>query len=140
MKLFWKEFLRRGLLCAGGGPLVLAIIYGILGATGAVRSFTPQEVCLGIVTVMLLAFLAAGMTAIYQIEKLPLGSAILLHGAALYADYILIYLANGWLVQQLIPILIFTGVFIAGYAVIWLIIYASIKAKTKQLNKKLKNT
>ena len=36
MKKFWKEFLFRGLICAGGGPLVLAIIYGILGSLGAV--------------------------------------------------------------------------------------------------------
>ena len=36
MKQFWKEFLFRGLICAGGGPLVLVIIYGILGSLGAV--------------------------------------------------------------------------------------------------------
>ena len=33
MKKFWKEFLLRGLVAAAGGPVVLAIIYGILGAT-----------------------------------------------------------------------------------------------------------
>ena len=72
MKPFLKGFLLRGLICAGGGPLVLAIIYGILGATGTVEAFTPREVCMGILTIMLLAFIAAGMTAIYQLEQLPL--------------------------------------------------------------------
>ena len=140
MKNFAKEFLHRGLMAAGSGPIILAIVYGILGATGTVSHFSPGEVCLGILSVTLLAFVAAGMSAIYQLEQLPLSSAILIHGAGLYADYILIYLINGWLKQQLIPIAIFTAVFIAGYAVIWLIIYSVIKTKTEALNKKLKGS
>lgn len=139
MKQFWKEFLFRGLICAGGGPLVLVIIYGILGATGTVEVFTPSEVCTGILSTMLLAFTAAGMTAIYQMEQLPLPTAILLHGGALYIAYILTYLINGWLLNQLIPILVFTGIFVAGYAIIWLIIYTVSKAKAEQINKKLKS-
>lgn len=139
MKAFGKEFLLRGLLACGGGPVVLAIVYGILGATGTVSHFSPREVCLGILTVTLLAFIVAGMTAIYQLEQLPLGSAILIHGAGLYTAYILIYLLNGWLKHQLIPIAIFTAIFIAGYAVIWLIIYCITKTKTEQINRKLKN-
>ena len=138
MKKFLKEFLLRGLICAGGGPIVLAILYGILGATGAVEAFSPREVCLGIVTITLLAFIAAGMTAIYQMEQLPLPMMILLHGGALYIAYILTYLLNGWLQNSLVPILVFTGIFIAGYAIVWLIIYLVEKKKADKLNKLLK--
>ena len=138
MKKFLKEFLLRGLICAGGGPVVLAIIYGILGATGAVEHFSPNEVCTGILTITLLAFIAAGMTAIYQMEQLPLLTMILLHGGALYIAYILTYLINGWLANQLKHIAIFTGIFIAGYAAIWSIIYCIEKRKTTKLNKLLK--
>lgn len=138
MKKFLKEFLLRGLICASGGPVVLAIIYGILGATGAVESFSPREVSLGILTITLLAFIAAGMTAIYQMEQLPLPTMILLHGGALYLAYLLTYLINSWLVNQLSGILIFTGIFLAGYALIWLIIYCVEKKKTAKLNKLLK--
>ena len=140
MKKFAKEFLFRGLICAGGGPLVLAIIYGILGATGTVATLSPREVCMGILTITLLAFIVAGMTAIYQLEQLPLPIMILLHGGALYVAYILTYLINGWLQKSLAPILVFTGIFVAGYAVIWIIIYCVEKAKTDALNKKLKKT
>lgn len=139
MKKFWKEFLLRGLICASGGPIVLAIIYGILGATGTVEAFSPREVCLGILAITLLAFIAAGMTAIYQMEQLPLPIMILLHGGVLYIAYILTYLLNGWLLNQLVPVLAFTGIFIAGYALIWLIIYCATKAKTETLNRKLKS-
>ncbi len=138
MKKFWKEFLFRGLICAAGGPLVLAIIYGVLGATGAAESLAPKEVCLGILTITLLAFLAAGLTAIYKNEQLPLPILILLHGGGLYIAYILAYLINGWLQNSLIPILVFTGIFVAGFALIWLIIYFVEKARTDKLNKLLK--
>ena len=138
MRGFWKEFLFRGLICSGGGPLVLAIIYGILGATGTVDSLAPGAVCMGILSVMLLAFAVAGMTAIYQVERLPLFVAILLHGGTLYVAYILIYLLNGWLQKQLVAVTVFTAVFVAGYAVIWLIIFAVNKIKTAKLNKLLK--
>ena len=139
MKKFWKEFLLRGLICASGGPIVLAIIYGILGATNTVDFFSAREVCLGILTITLLAFIAAGMTAIYQMEQLPLPTMILLHGGGLYIAYILTYLINGWLLNQLKPILVFTAIFLAGYAVIWLIIYLVEKAKAEKINKILKN-
>lgn len=138
MKKFLKEFLFRGLICAGGGPIILAIIYGILGATGAVGSFSPMEVCLGIVTITLLAFIAAGMTAIYQMEQLPLPMMILLHGGALYIAYILTYLINGWLQNSLIPIFVFSCIFVTGFAFVWLIIYCVEKAKAKKINKLLK--
>ncbi len=137
MKTHMKEFLKRGLMAAGGGPAILAIVYGILGKTGAVSTLTPSEVCLGILTVTLLAFVVAGITVVYQIEKLPLGWAISIHGLVLYACYILIYLLNGWLKQQLVPVLIFTGVFLVGYAVIWLVIWFSTRKNTAQINQKL---
>jgi len=75
MKQYCLTFLKRGLLAASGGPLILAMIYGILGANGQVTSLAPGEVCMGIVTVTLLAFIAAGIGVVYQIERLPLLSA-----------------------------------------------------------------
>lgn len=138
MKKYVIGFLKRGLVAAAGGPVILAIVYGILGTTGVIVSLTATEVCMGILTVTLMAFIAAGITVVYEIERLPLFPAVLLHGIVLYLDYILIYLLNGWLKSQLVPILIFTGIFIAGYAVIWGIIYAITKRTTDSLNRKLR--
>ena len=138
MKKHIVQFLKRGLMAAAGGPVVLAIVYGILGAVGVIETLTPEAVCTGILTVTLMAFIAAGITVVYEIEKLPLFSAILLHGVALYADYILIYLLNGWLKSQLVPIAIFTGIFIVGFALIWLIIYRVTKSTADSLSQKLK--
>ena len=55
MKKFLSDFFLRGLVAAAFGPPVLAIIYWILGVTGAVESFPPNEVALGILTIELLA-------------------------------------------------------------------------------------
>lgn len=137
MKKFWSNFFLRGLMAAAGGPVVLAIVYGILGATGTVTALTPDEVCRGILTVTVLALTVGGMTAIYQTEKLPLISAIAIHGGVLYAVYILIYLFNGWLKHQLTAVLVFTGIFMVGYALIWLVIYLGIRSNTNALNRKL---
>ena len=138
MKSFWKEFLLRGLICAGGGPVVLGILYYISGATGTVDALTPKEVCIGILTITMLAFIAAGMTAIYQTERLPLPNKILIHGGSLYIAYLLTYLLNGWLEGQPKYIILFTGIFLVGYALIWLIIYIVEKTKAEKLNKLLK--
>ena len=137
MKAFWKDFFLRGLICAAGGPVILGIIYGILDASGAVESLSPGEVCTGILTITLLAFIAAGMSAIYQVEKFPVVSAALIHGGVLYLTYILIYLINGWLPSQWAAIGGFTGIFAVSYAIIWLIIYIVTRAKARKLTQQL---
>ena len=139
MKKFCLEFLKRGLLAAWGGPFILAIIYGILGANGTLTALTPSEVCKGILSITLMAFIAAGIQAIYQIERLPIISAILIHGAVLYLDYLIMYLMNDWIPRNLESLSIFTIIFIVGYVLIWVGIYLFTKRKTDSLNKKLKN-
>ena len=137
MKAFLKEFTMRGLMVSAGGPMVLAIIYGILGATGTITHLTPGEVCMGILTIEVMAFIAAGMTAIYQVEQLPLMTAILLHAGVLYLDYLLMYLLNRWIPGDLISIGIFTAVFSFGFALIWMCIYLTTKVRTKRLNQQI---
>lgn len=137
MKRFLTGFFLKGLIAAAFGPPVLAIVYWILGRTGAVESFSPNEVALGILTIELLALVVGGMSTIYQQEQLPLATAILIHGGVLYVAYILIYLVNGWLQRQLMPILVFSAIFLTGYALIWLFIYLFNKHRTKKINQNL---
>jgi hypothetical protein len=137
MKKFWLEFARRGLIAASGGPVILAIVYGILGATKAVTSIPSGDVCIGVLSITLMAFIAAGITAVYQSEKLPLISAILIHAGVLYLDYLVIYLMNNWMPRNPFGIGVFTGVFFAGFSLTWICIYFAIKGKTKRINQKL---
>ena len=128
------EFLRRGLAACGLGPLVLAVIYLIFQLNGIATVLTVSEVCIGIFSLSALAFVAGGMNFIYQIERLPLMIAILLHGSVLYVTYLVTYLLNGWLEQGMTTILVFTGIFVLGYLIIWAVIYSIVKKNTARLN------
>lgn len=138
MKKYVLEFMHRGLLAAAGGPVILAIIYGILGATDAVTAFAPGEVCLGILSITLMAFIAAGITMIYQVEQLPLISAILIHAGVLYLDYLIMYLLNSWIPKNWQAIGGFTLIFAASFALVWIIIWLCIRAKTRKLNERMR--
>jgi hypothetical protein len=95
---------------------------------------TVDEVCTGILSLSCLAFVAGGMNVLYRIERLPLLVAIFIHGSVLYGAYLLTYLINGWLEQGILPILVFTGIFVLGYLVIWGVIYSVIKRNTDRVN------
>ena len=138
MKRYILDFVHRGVAACGFGPLVLAVIYLILQRSGIVQMLTVEEVCLGIFTLSALAFIAGGMNFLYQIERLPLMVAILIHGGVLYAGYLVTYLVNGWLEQGVIQILVFSGIFVLGYLAIWAVIYAIIRHRTAQINAILK--
>ena len=138
MKKIVLEFLRRGLIACGLGPIVLAILYLILQHQANLETLTVNQVCLGIFSLSALAFIAGGMNVIYQIERLPLMVAILIHGGVLYISYLGTYLINDWLEWGVTPILVFSGIFVFGYLVIWAIIYSIIKRNTEKLNLILK--
>ena len=138
MKKTIFEFLRRGLIACGFGPIVLAIIYLILQQQAAVETLTVNQVCLGIFSLSTLAFIAGGMNVVYQIERLPLMAAILIHGGTLYFSYLITYLLNDWLKWGVTPILVFSGIFVFGYLAVWAAIYFINKSRTKKLNEKLK--
>ena len=133
-----SEFFRRGLTACGFGPIVLAVIYRILQHQGVVQTLTVDEVCLGIFSLSALAFVAGGMNFVYQIERLPLMGAILIHGSVLYVSYLITYLINGWLEEGIWPILVFSGIFLLGYLIIWAVIYCMIRRKTARINRILK--
>ena len=138
MKKHILDALHRGLLACGAGPVVLAIIYIIIGSNGGADSLSPMEAAKGILTITELAFVSGALTVLYQIERLPLFSALLIHGGVLYLDYLSVYLINGWLESGKLPIAVFSVIFILCYALIWAIIYISTSMKTKKLTEQLK--
>ncbi len=137
MKKTALEFLRRGMAACGFGPLVLAGLYLILQRRSVIGTLSVSEVCLGIVSLSALAFIAGGMNVIYQVDRLPLTAAILIHGSVLYASYLITYLVNGWLEWGAAPILIFSAIFVFGYLLIWAVIYSANRRNTARLNKLL---
>ena len=138
MRKYILEFIRRGLVACGFGPLVLAVLYLILQKEAGLETLTVHQVCLGIFTLSALAFLAGGMNVLYQVEQIPLMLAILIHGGVLYFGYLGTYLVNGWLEWGMTPVLVFSGIFAGSYLLIWGFIYSITQKRTENLNEILK--
>jgi len=136
-KNFMKDFGKRGMLFAWLGPVILCIVWYLLNRNGVVPELSIPVIIQNILTILFMAFIAAGISAVYTVEKLPYAMASLIQMAVLYFDYMIVYLFNGWLPVSALPV--FSLIFFVGFAVIWFIIYLSIKRATGRMNSKLKN-
>ncbi len=137
MKKLLPEFCRRGLLFAFLGPVVTAIVYCCLDRAGVVHTLSVSQAATAIFSTTAMAFIAAGITAVYSLEQLPLPMAVLLHAGVLYLDYLLIYLLNDWLAPDAAAIGIFTAVFLLGFALIWAVIFLCSRRRIAAVNRKL---
>ncbi len=137
MSQHMKKFVLRGLVAMGFGPICLAVVYLVLWRCGAVESVGAGEMVLGVLTVSVMAFFAGGLNVVYEIERLPLLYAALIHSVILYLDYAVIYLINGWLEDGWIPFLSFSAIFAAGFWLIWFAVYLFTKANVEKMNRSM---
>lgn len=137
MNKYLKQFLHRGLIFGGFGPIILAIIYFILSKTVNDFSLTAGQLLLGTVSIYILAFVQAGATVFNQIEDWPITKSLLFHFGSLYAAYVLCYLVNSWIPFEPMVILFFTLIFIAIFFTVWLTVFLSVKAFSKKANERL---
>lgn len=137
MKDFIKNFIKSGLKAAGFGPLILVIFYYTYSFTINFHTISIQNVNKNILSSLLLAFIAGGISAVFKVEKISLGLATMIDAIVIYVDYLLFYVFNNWIELQIIPFLVFTALYIIGYLIIWLCIYHQVKIQVKQLNHKL---
>jgi len=135
MKKFLADFIRRGSMWAWGGPVIVCIVWLCLEKAGQIESLGVGTVALGVVSSTFMAFIAAGITVVHNMEQLPKGMAALIQMAALYVDYLGIYLLNGWLPIRSIGY--FTVIFVIGFGIIWAIIYLSTRIAVERINSQL---
>lgn len=137
MNKYLKEFLHRGLIFGGFGPIVAGIVFAILGQTIDGFALGGTEAFLAIISTYLLAFVQAGATVFNQIDEWPLPKSLLCHFVILYVAYSLCYILNSWIPFEPIVLLIFSLIFVVVYFIIWITVYLSIKATSKKINSKL---
>ncbi|MBR3305344.1 MAG: DUF3021 domain-containing protein [Christensenellaceae bacterium] len=133
MKKYVKQFCIRGLMWAWGGPVIMAIVWMAMHGAGVISGLTVDQAVLGILTMTVMAFIAAGISVVYQIETLPKAFAALIQASVLYIDYLGFYLINGWIPVD--KIWMFTLIFVGCFTVIWFIIYITVKLKVDKMNK-----
>ena len=137
MNKYLKAFLHRGLMFGGFGPIILGIIYAILEVVLPAFSLNASQLLLAIVSIYLLAFVQAGASVFNQIEHWSIPKSTLCHFSVLYLAYVGSYLLNNWIPFDSNVLLIFTGIFVGGYLIIWLTVFISVKLISKKLNAKL---
>ena len=137
MNKYFKEFLHRGLIFAGFGPIVIGVIYVILSKTINNLTISGTEVFGAILATYAIAFVQAGSTVFNQIEHWPTMKGLLCQLLSLYVTYVTCYLTNSWIPFDFRVVLLFTVIFVVGYFAIWGIVYLCVKGSAKKLNEKL---
>lgn len=137
MKSFIITFLKRGAMFSVSGPVIMAVVYIFLGLGGVVTAVPVQTLVREILTSALLAFIAAGISAVYTVDRLQRPTAGLIQGAVLFLDYIILYLVNGWLPFTWQAIALFSVIFVAAFALIWFIVWLIVRRSVKQMNQNL---
>ena len=135
MKKMMKEFIFRGLIAAGFGPIVYGIVIFIIETCGVNAMQDSGMILKAILSTYMMAFICTGASVIWQNERLGLGYSALIHGTVIYISYLITYLLNGWLDHDKIGQ--FSIIFVSGYILIWLIIFITEKLKAKKLNQQL---
>ena len=137
MNIYLKRFLQRGLAFGGFGPIIAGIVYYIISLSVPMFALGGKEVLVGIVSTYVLAFLMAGASVFNQIEHWSLARSLFCHFSLYYIAYVTCYLVNAWIPFSWDALLIFTGVFVGGYALVWIIVYLCARHTGKKLNEKL---
>lgn len=135
MNRYVKEFLRRGMMFGGFGPIIAGMIYLILEQTLPEFSLNGGEVCMGIVSTYVLAFLQAGASVFQQIDTWSPLRSLLCHCSVLYVAYVSCYLINTWIPFEPTVVLLFTAIFLVLYLLIYAIVVVSTRLISRKLNK-----
>ena len=138
MNKYVIKFLLRGLIFGGFGPIILGIVYLILGYTVDGFSLSGTEVFSAVLSTYAIAFIQAGCSVFNQIESWSPMKSLFFHFTLLYLAYTGCYLFNSWLEFNLIALLVFTLIFIVAYFAIYITVLICVRATKKRLNEKLK--
>ena len=137
MNRYVREFLHRGLIFAGFGPVILGIVYLILSFSIDDLSVNGTDIFIGIISTYIIAFVHAGASVFNQIEHWPIAKSMLFHFLTLYISYTFAYLINSWIEFDITVLMIYTAAFVVIYLMIWLIVVIATRATQKKLNSRL---
>lgn len=137
MNKYLKEFLHRGLMFSGFGPLVFGIVILCISYFGDMPEQPALKIFMGIITTYILAFVQAGVTVFNQIEHWSICKSLLCHFGTLYITYSLCYIFNSWIPFKVEVLGVFTVIFTVGFFAIWGIVYLCVRNTGKKINEKL---
>ncbi len=138
MNIYVKEFIKRGLMFSGLGPVTAAIVIFIISLFEENLQLDGLQELIMAVSTYILAFVQAGATVFNQIEHWSVPKSLACHFSSLYAVYVLCYLVNTWIPFNINVILTFTAIFVAVFFIIWTVVFLAVRHLSKKLNKNLR--
>lgn len=137
MNRYFKQFMRRGLVFGGFGPIVMGIIhlthYLIVGN----YFVSGKQIFCEIISIYVLAFIQAGASVFNQIEEWSVLKCTTVHFLTLYLAYVICYVSNTFMPFKIEVILMFTLIFAVVYFAVWSVVVISIKCVSRKMNKRL---
>lgn len=137
MNIYVKEFLKRGMMFSGLGPVTAGIVLFIISLFETDLRLDGTQILIMTVSAYLLAFIQAGATVFNQIEHWSVPKSLSCHFLSLYAAYVLCYLVNSWIPFDINVIIIFSIIFVLSFFIIWTIVFLCVRHVSRKLNKNL---
>ena len=137
MNIYVKEFIKRGLMFSGLGPVTTALVIFIISHFEENLHLGASQVLIMAVSTYILAFVQAGATVFNQIEHWSVPKSLACHFSSLYAVYVFTYLVNTWIPFNINVILVFTAIFVATFFIIWTVVFLAVRHLSRKLNKNL---
>ena len=134
MNKYMKEFLHRGLMFGGFGPIVAGVIYAVVEKTAPDFSLGGIQMLVVIISTYMIAFVQAGASVFNHIERWPIAKTLFCHFGLIYLVYVVGYIVNAWIPFELSAVGIFTAIFAVVYVIVWLTVYLIVKSAEKKLN------
>lgn len=138
MNKYFKEFIYRGLMFSGFGPIVFGIVMLCISFAEKDLFLTSKEILLGIVSTYMIAFIQAGATVFNQIEHWSVPRSMACHFSMLYAIYSIAYIINTWIPFKIEVLVIFTAIFIGVYFTVWIVVYLCVRNTGRKINERLR--
>lgn len=137
MNIYLKEFLKRGFMFSGLGPVVMAIIYFIISSVEENFILDGKQLLIAVISTYFLAFVQAGVTVFNQIDHWSVPKSLACHLSSLYVTYLVCYLVNSWIPFNISMVIVFSIIFILTFFVIWITVYLCVRYLSRRLNKNL---
>ncbi len=137
MNIYVKEFLKRGMMFSGLGPVTVGIVIFIISEITKNVNLDGRQILIMVVSSYFLAFVQAGATVFNQIEHWSVPKSLACHFSLLYAAYVLCYLVNSWIPFDFKVIAVFSIIFIATFFTVWTTVFLCVRHLSKKLNKNL---
>lgn len=137
MNRYVKNFIHRGLIFGGFGPVILGAVLCIIDLSGVDLALNGVDILLAILSTYVLAFVQAGASVFNQIEHWSIARSLGFHFSALFIVYTATYLVNSWIPFEPLAILFFCLIFVLTYFTVWITVYFSVRAHTKRMNERI---